>query len=139
MRKPKKDKQLALITAATSFHLPKPVPTDLTIKPDSVLTNPIGKVGMRSWSMRTSTPKGIFIVTASLEGWPTITKEAPFPHEVRLALLDTNPVFQSLGEKFLTKPFEAPQSGVKIKIYVNFFFLYGIGTLRVNGEKELTK
>ena len=33
----------------------------------------------------------------SLEGWPTKTKEAPSPHEVRLALLDTNPVFQSLG------------------------------------------
>ena len=26
-----------------SFHLPKPVSTDLTIKPDSVLMNPIGK------------------------------------------------------------------------------------------------
>ena len=31
-----------LITATTSVHLPKPVSTDLT-KPDSVLTNPIGK------------------------------------------------------------------------------------------------
>ena len=28
-----------LITATTSVHLPKPVSTDLTIKPDSVLTN----------------------------------------------------------------------------------------------------
>ena len=34
-----------LITATTSVHLPKPVSTDLTIKPDSVLTNPIGKDG----------------------------------------------------------------------------------------------
>ena len=33
----------------------------------------------------------------SLEGWPTKAKEAPSPHEVRLALLDTNPLFQSLG------------------------------------------
>ena len=34
----------------------------------------------------------------SLEGWQTKAKEAPSPHEVRLAPLDTNPVFQSLGE-----------------------------------------
>ena len=46
--------------------------------------------------MKTSTPQGIFIVTPSLEGWPTKAKEAPSPHEVRLAPLDTNPVFQSL-------------------------------------------
>ena len=41
----------ALVTATTSVHLPKPVSTDLTIKPDSVLTNPVGKDGVRSWSM----------------------------------------------------------------------------------------
>ena len=29
----------------------------------------------------------------SLEGWPTKAKESPSPHEVRLAQLDTNPVF----------------------------------------------
>ena len=29
--------------------------------------------------------------------WPTKAKEAPSPHEVRLALLDTKPVFQCLG------------------------------------------
>ena len=40
-----------LITATTSAHLPKPVSTDLTIQPDSVLTNSIGKDGVRSWSM----------------------------------------------------------------------------------------
>ena len=39
---------ITLITATTSAHLPKPVSTDLTIKPDSVLTNPIGKDGVRS-------------------------------------------------------------------------------------------
>ena len=37
-------------------------------------------------------------MTPSLEGWPTKAKEPPSPHEVRLAPLDTNPVFQSLGE-----------------------------------------
>ena len=34
----------------------------------------------------------------SLEGWPTKAKEAPSPHEVRMAPLDTNPVFQRLGD-----------------------------------------
>ena len=33
----------------------------------------------------------------SLEGWQTKAKEAPSPHEVRLAPLDTNTVFQNLG------------------------------------------
>ena len=36
-------------------------------------------------------------MTPSLEGRPTKAKETPSPHEVRLAPLDTNPVFQSLG------------------------------------------
>ena len=40
---------ITLITATTSVHLPKPVSTDLTIKPDSILTNPIRKDGLRSW------------------------------------------------------------------------------------------
>ena len=31
-------------------------------------------------------------MTPSLEGWPTKAIEAPFPHEVRLAPLDINPV-----------------------------------------------
>ena len=35
----------------------------------------------------------------SLEGWPTKTKEAPSTHDVRLTLLDTNPVFLCLGGK----------------------------------------
>ena len=39
-------------------------------------------------------------MTPLLEGWPTKAKEAPSPHEVRLAPLDTNPVFHSLWEKF---------------------------------------
>ena len=33
----------------------------------------------------------------ALEGWPTKGKEAFSPHDVRLTLLDTNPVFQCLG------------------------------------------
>ena len=37
--------------ATTSIHLPKPVSTDLTIKPDSVLTNPIEKDELQSWFM----------------------------------------------------------------------------------------
>ena len=41
---------------------------------------------------------GIFIVTPTLEGWPTKAKEARSSHEVRLALLNTNPVFQSLRD-----------------------------------------
>ena len=40
---------------------------------------------------------GIFIVTPSLEGLPTKAKEAPSPHEVTLAPLDTNPVRQILS------------------------------------------
>ena len=35
----------------------------------------------------------------SLEGWPTKAKDVPSPHEVRMAPLDTNPVFQGLGDK----------------------------------------
>ena len=40
-------------------------------------------------------------MTPSLEGWPTKAKEAPSPHEVRLAPLDTNPVFQCLDNQLL--------------------------------------
>ena len=40
-------------------------------------------------------------MTPSLEGLPTKAEEAPSPHEVRLVLLDTNPVFQSLGGKLI--------------------------------------
>ena len=36
-------------------------------------------------------------MTPSQEGLPTKAKEAPSTHEVRLAPLDTNLVFQSLG------------------------------------------
>ena len=36
-------------------------------------------------------------MTPSLEGWSTKAKEVPSPHEVRLSLLNTNPVFYCLG------------------------------------------
>ena len=39
-----------------------------------------------------------FIVISSLEGWPAKAKEAPSPHEVRVSPLDTDPVFQCLGD-----------------------------------------
>ena len=32
-------------------------------------------------------------MTPPLEWWPTMAKKAPSPYEVRLAQLDTNPVF----------------------------------------------
>ena len=38
--------------------------------------------------------------------------------------------------KAFIKPFEAPQGSVKMKIEVNFFFLSGIGTLRVKVSKK---
>ena len=91
--KAEKGKVPTIITATTSSHLPKPVLTDLTIKPDSVLINPIGKDGVRGWSMQNIYPIRHFFVTPSLEGRPTKDKEAPSPHKVRLAPLDTNPVF----------------------------------------------
>ena len=54
--KSKKRKASILITTTTSNHLSKPVSTDLTIKPGSVLTNPIWKDGVRSWSMKNIYP-----------------------------------------------------------------------------------
>ena len=35
----------------SEVYLPKPVSTDLTKNPDSVLTNPIEKDGVRTWSI----------------------------------------------------------------------------------------
>ena len=59
-------------------------------------------MGCEARQSKTSTPLGIFIVTPSVEGWSTKAKEAPSPHEVSLAPLDTNPVFQCLGREFST-------------------------------------
>ena len=47
-----KAKKRISITATTSVHLLKPVSTDLTIKPDSILTNPIGKEYLSYWEYR---------------------------------------------------------------------------------------
>ena len=59
-------------------------------------------------------------MTSSLEGFPTKAKEAPSPNEVRLALLDTNTVFQCLGEFFnLNLIF-----GYKLVILNYFFFVH---------------
>ena len=38
-----------LITTTISVYLPKPVSTDLTIKPGSILTNPIRKAVVKDW------------------------------------------------------------------------------------------
>ena len=46
---------------------------------------------------KTLTSCSIFILTPSLEGWPTKAKEAP-PIELILNMLDTDPVFVSLRE-----------------------------------------
>ena len=46
VKKAKKGEASILITATTNVHLPKPVSTDLTTKPDLVLTNPIEKDGV---------------------------------------------------------------------------------------------
>ena len=40
------------MTAITSIHLPKPVSTDLTLKSDLFLTNPIGKIGVGGGGVR---------------------------------------------------------------------------------------
>ena len=55
-------------------------------------------MGCEAGRCTTSSPLGIFIVTPSPKGSPTKAKEAPSPHEVRQAPLDTNPVFQCLGD-----------------------------------------
>ena len=52
VRESQKRISITQITGTTSVHLPKSVSTDLTIKPDLVLTNPIGKDRVRSWSMQ---------------------------------------------------------------------------------------
>ena len=51
-------------------------------------------MGCEAGRCKTSTPQGIFIVIPSVEGWPAKANEVTSPHEVRLAPLDTNPVFQ---------------------------------------------
>ena len=71
-----KAKKRISINAKHSVHLPNPVSTDLTIKPDSVSSNPIGNMGCQAGWCKTSTPSDISIMTPSLEGQPTKAKEA---------------------------------------------------------------
>ena len=67
-------------------------------------------------------------MTPSLEGWPIKAKEAPSPDEVRLAPLDTNPVFKNLGEKdeffffFLVKLNEMNALGESKVLSLSFLF-----------------
>ena len=75
VRSEKAKKQVA-ITATTSI-----------LQPESVVS-----------CNKTLTLCSIFILTPSLEGWPTKAKEAPSPIELRLNMLDTDPVFVSLRE-----------------------------------------
>ena len=51
----------------------------------------------------------------SLEGWPTKAKEATSPYEVQLTLLDTNPLFQCLREKYINV------SGKSMSIFQCFY------------------
>ena len=55
-------------------------------------------MGCKAGQCKTSSPKGIFIVTPSIEGSSTKAKEAPSLDEIRLAPLGNNPVFQFLGD-----------------------------------------
>ena len=64
-------------------------------------------------------------MTPSLEGWPTKAKEAHSPHEVRLAPLDTNPVFQSLEENTFAT------ASPKEKVLVGFYCIAGFSILHV--------
>ena len=58
---------------------------------------------MKLVNVKTSTPSyPIFIVTPSLEGWATKAKEAPSPHEARLALLDTSTKIKIVLSKSMT-------------------------------------
>ena len=50
-QKAKTGKASTLITATTTVHLLKSVSSDLTIKSDFVLTNPVQKDGVQIWSM----------------------------------------------------------------------------------------
>ena len=91
-----KDKHKHLITATTSIHLPKPVSTDLTIKPDSLLTNPIAR---NRWGAKLVNVKHLPLEAFLL--WHHDEKGSS-PHEVRLALLGTKPV-KEIPKRFSKK------------------------------------
>ena len=76
-------------------------------------------MGCEAGWCKTSTSWAIFIVTRSLEEWPTKAKEAPSPHQVRLALLDTNPRESGKGPLF-NKVFGRNTTG---QLYIEFEFI----------------
>ena len=99
--KAKKGQASILITATTRVYLPKPVSTNLIIKPYSVLTKPIGKGVVQSWSMENIYHIRHFYCDTITRIATNKTKEAPSPDEVRLVPLDTNPVFQCLVGRWI--------------------------------------
>ena len=60
-------------------------------------------------------------MTPSLDGLPTEAKEAYFPHEVRLAPLDINPVFRVSGNVLVTcyLTYNIPQSYLILHCTIN--------------------
>ena len=65
-------------------------------------------------------------MTSSLEGWPTKAKEASSPHKVRLALLDTNQVFQCIRGIYILYIIYT----YIIYIYIYYIYIYG----RIDGN-----
>ena len=82
---------------------------------------------------KTSTPFNIFIVTPSLEGSPAKAKEAPSPHEVRLAQLDTNPVFRCLG---VPSKFQYMQQNTKVALNTKRAQAKKIGNVKITRERS---
>ena len=73
----------------------------------------------------------------SLEGLPTKNKEAPSHYEVRLALLDTNPVFKCLGEDLLLKVWDWYKPSSKQIYRYTDFGQTNLGVLQFNLELKL--
>ena len=67
-------------------------------------------------------------MTSSLEGWPTKAKEASSPHKVRLALLDTNQVFQCIRGIYILYIIYIYY--IYIYIYIYYIYIYG----RIDGN-----
>ena len=59
-------------------------------------------------------------MTPSLEGSPTKAKEAPSPNEVRLAPLDTNPVFECQGKFSMSEGNFNVSYACKFKVLQNY-------------------
>ena len=72
---------------------------------------------------KTSTLPAIFIGTPSIEGLPTKAKEVPSSQKVRLVPLDTNQVFQSLGDNSMEK-LDSAFVSINCTVYPLFHFSY---------------